>query len=105
MSNQKNEREKQRQLLVDALYSLSSKEDYYIFLNSFLSPREFDSLAQRLAIAINIIDGNSYESVKTIVVASTATIGKVKRSLFYSNTSQRLQDIIRFISKNVQSDK
>ena len=88
----------QRQLLVDALMSFQSPEECEHFMSGLLSPREFDVMAQRFNVALNLACGKSYNEIANHIHVSSATVGKVKRALYYSKDSKYFEKcVLRFL--------
>lgn len=70
-------------LLTDALEKLGTHKDFAAFLEDLLTEEEMESLAQRLKIAKQIINGKTYEEIEKEVGASTTTISRVGQALKY----------------------
>jgi len=78
-----------RDLLVAALLSVRTDEDCDALLEDLLTPREVRSLAQRMAVAAALLRGATYEQAKAETGASSATISRVRRSLYYGRGGYR----------------
>jgi TrpR-related protein YerC/YecD len=70
-------------LLAKALLSLDSEEECYRFMEDLLTVREIRDLSQRLEVAILLKDKVTYNDIVEKTGVSTATIGRVNRSLTY----------------------
>ncbi len=70
-------------LLAKALLSLESEEECYRFMEDLLTVREIRDLSQRLEVAMLLKDKVTYNDIVERTGVSTATIGRVNRSLTY----------------------
>ena len=70
------------ELLFRALVCLSSVEECRGFLEDLLTPAEVHTFAQRMAVAAALAEGATYEEAMRRTGASSATISRVRRSLF-----------------------
>jgi TrpR-related protein YerC/YecD len=70
-------------LLFDAVLSLKNRQDCYSFFEDICTVSELKSLAMRLHVAILLQQGMKYSDICERTGASTATISRVNRSLFY----------------------
>ena len=77
-------------LLCRAILSLNTVEDTYKFLEDILTAAEIQSIAQRMAVAQMLDDGQTYEDIARLTGASSATISRVKRSLSFGADGYRL---------------
>ena len=73
----------QTDLLARALLSLTSEEECYCFMEDLLTVREIRDLSQRLEVAMLLKDKVTYNEIVEKTGVSTATIGRVNRSLTY----------------------
>lgn len=73
----------QTDLLAKALLSLESEEECYRFMEDLLTVREIRDLSQRLEVAMLLKDKVTYNEIVERTGVSTATIGRVNRSLSY----------------------
>lgn len=90
----------QRQLLIDAIMSFQSSDECEHFLKGLLSPHEFDIVAKRFNVAANLACGKGYNEVAKYVHVSSATVGKVKRMLYYGRDSEHFEEfILRFLKE------
>lgn len=71
--------------LWDALLLLQSPEECRAFLCDLCTVAEIEEMAKRLDVALCIEKGMSYGDAAEVTGASTATISRVKRSLYYGN--------------------
>jgi len=88
-------------LLVAALLELKTSEEAYRFLEDLCTMSELKKLSQRINVASLLFHKVSYQKVKNLTNASTATIGRVNRSLKYGNDGFpivffRIKDKVRF---------
>ncbi|MBP7402174.1 MAG: hypothetical protein KBA30_06120 [Clostridia bacterium] len=70
-------------LLFDAVLSLGNRQECYSFFEDICTVSEIKSLASRLHVAILLQKGMKYTDICELTGASTATISRVNRSLFY----------------------
>jgi TrpR-related protein YerC/YecD len=71
--------------LFEAILTLKSVEECYVFFDDLCTVNEISSLAQRLEVARMLEEGKTYHKIETETGASTATISRVKRCLNYGN--------------------
>lgn len=71
--------------LFEAILSLESLDECYLFFDDLATVNEIQSLSQRLEVARMLREGFTYHKIETETGASTATISRVKRSLNYGN--------------------
>ena len=76
--------------LFDAILSLESKEECYIFFEDICTVNELLSLSQRFEVAKMLRDQKTYLEIAEKTGASTATISRVNRSLNYGNDGYEL---------------
>lgn len=69
--------------LFDAILKLESREECYRFFEDIATIAEIKALGQRLEVAKMLRTGATYEEIVEKTGASTATISRVKRSLYY----------------------
>ena len=83
--------------LFDAVLSLKSKEECYLFFEDICTINELLSLSQRLEVAKMLREQKTYLDIAEKTGASTATISRVNRSLNYVNDGYDLVfDIISY---------
>ncbi|HIS30469.1 MAG TPA: TrpR YerC/YecD [Candidatus Limivivens intestinipullorum] len=71
--------------LFEAILSLQSKEECYLFFQDVCTVNELLSLSQRFEVAKMLRDRKTYLEIAEKTGASTATISRVNRSLNYGN--------------------
>ena len=71
--------------LFEAVLTLKTVEECYIFFDDLCSVNEIQSLSQRLEVARMLGKGSTYNQIEAETGASTATISRVKRCLNYGN--------------------
>lgn len=76
--------------LFEAVLTLETLEECYIFFDDLCTVNEIESLAQRLEVARMLRKGNTYSQIEAETGASTATISRVKRCLNYGNDGYKL---------------
>jgi TrpR-related protein YerC/YecD len=69
--------------LLRAFLALESPDEVWAFLQDVATIREVHDMAQRLAVARMLADGEHYTHIQEITGASTTTISRVSRSLNY----------------------
>ena len=74
----------------DAVLCLTSREECYDFFEDVCTMNELTALSQRLAVAGMLKDGHTYSDITATTGASTATIGRVSRTLNYGNDGYEL---------------
>ena len=72
--------------LFDAILSLETKEDCYRFFEDLCTSAELKAMSQRLVVAKMLTEKKVYTEIVKETCASTATISRVKRSLFDNDT-------------------
>ncbi|WP_027417422.1 YerC/YecD family TrpR-related protein [Aneurinibacillus terranovensis] len=76
---------KELEQLFEAVLSLSSMEECYLFFDDLCTVNEMKSMAQRLEVARMLREKQTYSKIEEETGASTATISRVKRCLNYGN--------------------
>lgn len=76
--------------LFEAILALRSVEECYRFFEDVATISEIKALAQRLEVAKMLDAGKTYEEIVDVTGASTATISRVKRCLYYGADGYRL---------------
>lgn len=76
--------------LFEAILSLETIEECYIFFDDLCTVNEIESLSQRLEVARMLGKGCTYNQIEQETGASTATISRVKRCLNYGNDGYRM---------------
>ncbi|WP_425058080.1 hypothetical protein SCACP_27280 [Sporomusa carbonis] len=69
--------------LFQAILSLKNEEECYQFFEDVCTIGELKAMAQRLEVARLLQAGTTYDDIVAITGASTATISRVKRCLYY----------------------
>ena len=69
--------------MFDAILTLEEEEECYKFFEDVCTVNEVLSLAQRFEVAKMLTQGHTYMEVAEQTGASTATIARVNRSLYY----------------------
>lgn len=80
---------KQTDLLMEAVLSLHSTEDAYRFFEDICTIQELKSLAQRIAVAKLLRENITYQEIAKATGASTATISRVNKCLHYGADGYR----------------
>jgi TrpR-related protein YerC/YecD len=91
---------KELEQLFQAILSLQSMDECYLFFDDLCTVNEMKSMAQRLEVARMLQDGFTYNQIEEETGASTATISRVKRCLNYGNDGylialERVKDQIK----------
>lgn len=76
--------------LCEAILSLRSVDECYNLLDDLLTISELQSIAQRLAVAEMLDQGQTYDEIEHATGASSATISRVKRALAFGADGYRL---------------
>ncbi len=76
--------------LFEAILTLKSVEECYIFFDDLCTVNEIQSMSQRLEVARMLGKGNTYNRIEEETGASTATISRVKRCLNYGNDGYKM---------------
>ncbi|MCX7779762.1 MAG: YerC/YecD family TrpR-related protein [Negativicutes bacterium] len=69
--------------LVEAILLLKTREECYQFFEDICTIAEIKAMAQRLEVARMLKEGYIYDDIVEQTGASTATISRVKRCLYY----------------------
>lgn len=69
--------------LVKGMLLLENEEECYQFFEDVCTIGEIKSMAQRLEVARMLMHGHTYDDIVARTGASTATISRVKRCLYY----------------------
>lgn len=73
----------QIQELADAMLTLKTREEAFLFFEDIFTIKELQAVAQRLAVARLLKKRVTYQDIAERTGASTATISRVNRSLIY----------------------
>lgn len=76
----------QTDFLFDAILSLENKEECYRFFEDLCTSAELKAMSQRLLVAKMLTENKVYTEIVRETGASTATISRVKRSLYDNDT-------------------
>lgn len=76
--------------LFEAILSLKTVEECYIFFDDLCTVNEMQSMSQRLEVARMLRKGYTYNQIEAETGASTATISRVKRCLNYGNDGYKM---------------
>lgn len=76
--------------LFEAILTLKTVEECYIFFDDLCTVGEIQSLSQRLEVARMLGKKSTYNQIEAETGASTATISRVKRCLNYGNDGYKL---------------
>lgn len=74
----------------EAVLSLKTKEECYLFFEDACTVNEILSFAQRYEVARMLTEKKTYLEISEKTGASTATISRVNRSLIYGNDGYEL---------------
>ena len=69
--------------LFEAILLLENKEECYSFFQDIATVAEIKALAQRLEVARMLLEDVTYSRIEEKTGASSATISRVKRCLYY----------------------
>ncbi|MDD4698701.1 MAG: YerC/YecD family TrpR-related protein [Oscillospiraceae bacterium] len=72
-------------LLFKAVLTLKNADECYAFFEDICTIKEIQSIAQRLVVAKMLTEKKVYSEIVAETGASTATISRVNRSLYYGN--------------------
>ena len=76
--------------LFRAILSLENKEECYTFFEDICTINELLSLSQRFEVAKMLREQKAYLEIAEKTGASTATISRVKKELFYGSDGYRM---------------
>ena len=89
--------------LVKAILLLRTEEECYQFFEDVCTVGEIKALAQRLEVASMLKQRHTYEDIVERTGASTATISRVKRCLYYGADGYKIV-LARLESAEKQGD-
>jgi TrpR-related protein YerC/YecD len=95
-------KEKHLTQLYKAILALESEEECRNFFYDLCTITEVHSLAQRLEVARLLESGATYQSIEQSIGASTATISRVKRFLYYG--AGGYQSVLQRLSEAEKED-
>ena len=83
--------------LFQAMLSLKSVEEFYLFFEDVCTIKELQAMAQRFRVAAHLRDNKNYNEIQAQTGASSATISRVNKCLLYgsggySTALQRLEE-------------
>lgn len=70
-------------LLFETLLNLKTIEDYRLFFTDLCTPKELDSMVQRITAAKMLISGKNYEQITSETDISSATLARISRCVKY----------------------
>jgi TrpR-related protein YerC/YecD len=73
-----------------ALSQVESPEELARLFEDWLTPREIEELKSRLDIAYRLYRGQTYETIQQETGASSTTISRVRRCIYYGAGGYRL---------------
>ncbi|MDA8195133.1 MAG: YerC/YecD family TrpR-related protein [Thermaerobacter sp.] len=76
--------------LCEAVLLLRTRDECYAFFEDILTVSEIQSIAQRMAVARMLDEGQRYEDIERVTGASSATISRVKRCLSFGADGYRI---------------
>ncbi len=76
--------------LFEAMMLLENEEEYYRFFEDICTVNEIKAIAQRLEVAKMLDAQTTYTDIVAATGASTATISRVKKCLYYGADGYRL---------------
>ena len=76
--------------LFDAVLSLKSREECYLFFGDVCTINELRSIAQRFDVAVKLSKRQTYTEIEESTKASSATISRVNRALNYGKDGYRM---------------
>lgn len=80
-------------ILYQVLADAKSEVDVELILESLMSTGEISAIAKRLAIAVFLDKGQSYEHIKDVLKVSTATIASVAEGMNKRGIQMALQRV------------
>ena len=96
-------RNRQTDMLMQAVLALETEEDAYRFFEDLCTIPEIRSIAQRLEVAYLLRKKETYQKIADETGASSATISRVKRSLSYgADGYDRVLDKVRVPEKETR---
>lgn len=88
--------------LFEAILLLKNKEECYRFFQDIATVAEIKALAQRLEVAKLLEKNETYTTIAEATGASTATISRVKRCLFFGADGYQL--ILKRLAERGEND-
>lgn len=75
--------------LYRAILELKTEQECADFFNDICTIKELQDIAQRLEVACMLDEGKNYLEISALTGASTATISRVKKCLYYGSGGYR----------------
>ena len=72
-----------------AILELKTEQECADFFNDICTIKELQDIAQRLEVAFMLDKGKNYLEISALTGASTATISRVKKCLYYGSGGYR----------------
>ena len=72
-----------------AILELKTEQDCASFFTDICTIKELQDIAQRLEVAFMLDEGKNYLEISALTGASTATISRVKKCLYYGSGGYR----------------
>lgn len=76
--------------LFEGILQLQTVQECYSFFHDLATVPELKSMAQRFQVAKLLYENETYTDISTRTGASTATISRVKKELFYGSDGYRM---------------
>ena len=90
MSYESKFKNKESELLFDAILSLEDKEECYRFFEDVCTISELHSMAQRYYVATLLDQNMTYQEIEDSTNVSTATISRVNKCLKYGSDGYKI---------------
>ncbi len=103
MAEHQPRRNKTTDALFDAILSLETREECYLFFEDLCTVKEISDMAQRLEAAKLLLSGNTYDQIVRTVEISTATISRINRCIQYGSGGYR--NVIEKLEGDKPADK
>ena len=103
MAEHQPRRNKTTDALFDAILSLETREECYLFFEDLCTVKEISDMAQRLEAAKLLLNGNTYDQIVRTVEISTATISRINRCIQYGSGGYR--NVIEKLEGDKPADK
>ena len=98
----KRQRNEDLDFLFEAVLSLKSLDECYLFFDDICTIKELASLAQRMQVARQLYDNRNYNQVYADTGVSSATICRVNKCLQYGDGGYKLA-LDRLLKGNVDN--
>ena len=103
MAEHQPRRNKTTDALFDAILSLETREECYLFFEDLCTVKEISDMAQRREAAKLLLSGNTYDQIVRTVEISTATISRINRCIQYGSGGYR--NVIEKLEGDKPADK